>query len=176
MHKIIKFNFTTYDMRRDQDVVNPRTSHCNVMVLAQPDPHRLSDEHPFLYGRVLGVFHVNVIYSGPGAVDHEPQRFDCLWVRWYDLEVKAARNGTQKSTRLRSGVAEKRKVPSNHLDRLSFLPWEIDDGVGFIDPADVLRGCHIIPAFSTGKSFPNGGGLSGCAHDSEDWNAYYISR
>ena len=77
-HKIIKFNFTTYDMRRDQDVVNPGTLHCNVMVLAQPNSHQLPDEPPFLYGHILGVFHVNVIYNGPGAVDYDSQRFDCL--------------------------------------------------------------------------------------------------
>jgi hypothetical protein len=146
------------------------------MVLAQPDPCRSSDEHPFLYGRVLGVFHVNVIYNGPGAVDCASQRFDCLWVRWYELEVKTSRNGTQKSTRPRIGAAEQQKSPSHHLDRLSFLPWEAEEAFGFIDPADVLRGCHIIPAFSAGKSFPNGGDSSSCAHDSEDWNAYYISR
>jgi len=163
-------------MRHDQDIINPGTPHCNIMVLAQPDPCQSSDEHPFLYGRVLGVFHVNVIYSGPRAVDCPSQHFDCLWVRWYDLEVKTSCNGTQKSTRPCSGVAEKRKVPSHHLDRLSFLPWEVEEAFGFIDPADVLRSCHIIPAFSAGKSFPNGGGSSSCAHDSEDWNAYYISR
>ena len=173
MHKIIKFNFTTYDMRRDQDVVNSGSSHCNIMVLAQPDPRQLPDEHPFLYGRVLGVFHVNVIYSGPGAVDHDARRFDCLWVRWYDLEVGKSRDGTRKNAKSRSKTAEK---PSRRLDRLSFLPWDAEDAVGFIDPADVLRGCHIIPAFSTMKSFPNGGGSSSCARDSEDWNAYYISR
>ena len=163
-------------MRRDQDVVNPGTPHCNIMVLAQPDSHRLTDEHPFLYGRVLGVFHVNVIYNGPGAVDNNSRRFDCLWVRWYDLGVKTPCNGTQKNMRPHSGAVEKQKGPSHHLDQLSFLPWKAEDAVGFINPADVLCGCHIIPAFSAGKTFPNGGDLSSCAYDSDDWNAYYISR
>ncbi|KAG1856158.1 hypothetical protein F4604DRAFT_1932022 [Suillus subluteus] len=30
-HNIARFNYTTYDVCRGQDVVNPRTSHCNVM-------------------------------------------------------------------------------------------------------------------------------------------------
>ena len=79
----------------------------------------------------------------------------------------------KKNVKSHSKTAEK---PSRHLDSLSFLPWNAEDAVGFIDPADVLHGCHIIPAFFTMKSFSNGGDLSSCACDSEDWNTYYISQ
>ena len=73
MHKVIQFNYTTYDMRQDQDILNPGTLHCNVMVLAPSeamDPS--SDVHPFLYARILAIFHVNVVYSGPGRTDYLP--------------------------------------------------------------------------------------------------------
>lgn len=176
MHQIVKFNYTTYDMRRDQDAINPRTTHCNVMLLAQLNPSLLSDEHPFIYGHVLGIFHVNVFYNGPGAVDYVPRRFDCLWVRWYDRKAEKIYEGTRGGANPRSRAEEKPKSLSHRLDRLSFRSWEAEDAVGFIDPSDVLRGCHIIPAFSSGLSFPNGEGSSSLAHDSEDWNAYYISR
>jgi hypothetical protein len=85
-HKIIRFNYTTYDMQREQDVLNPGTSHCNFMALAPLNSGEISNEHPFMYGRALGIFHVNVIYNGPGMIDYQPRRFDFLWVRWYDLE------------------------------------------------------------------------------------------
>ena len=116
---------------------------------------------------------MSFMYSSPGAVDHDAQHFNCLWVHWYDLEVRKSCNGIQKNAKLHSKTAEK---PSRRLDGLSFLPWDAEDAVGFIDPANVLHGCHIIPAFLTMKSFPNGGGSLSCARDSEDWNTYYISQ
>jgi len=35
-HKVLRVNYMTYDMRREQDSLNPRT-HANVMVLSQED-------------------------------------------------------------------------------------------------------------------------------------------
>ncbi|OJA16859.1 hypothetical protein AZE42_09971 [Rhizopogon vesiculosus] len=32
-HNLIRFNYTTYDIRRAQDVINPKTPHCNIMLL-----------------------------------------------------------------------------------------------------------------------------------------------
>jgi len=46
-HKVVQFNFTMYDMRRGTDIVNPGTSRCNIMLLAD-----LADSfslHHFLY-------------------------------------------------------------------------------------------------------------------------------
>jgi hypothetical protein len=165
LHKIIKFNYTTYDMRRDQDVINPGTSHCNFMALAQPELGEASDEHPFLYGRALSVFHVNVIYNGPGMIDYNPRRFDVLWVRWYDLE----------NAPLHKSKATKPKL-SHRLDRPVFPTLDGEDSLGFLDPANVLRGCHIIPAFSAGRRFLDSEGLSKCAREDRDWNAYYVAR
>jgi hypothetical protein len=165
-HKIIKFNYTTYDMRRDQDVLNPGTSHCNFITLAQPDSSDPSDEHPFLYGRILGVFHANVIYNGPGMINYNPRRFDFLWVRWYDLE---------DSDPCKSKKA-KRKT-SHRLNRLVFPSLNEEGSVGFLDPIDVLRGCHVIPAFAHEKRFSDSKEeLSKCACEDGDWNVYYISR
>lgn len=46
---------------------------------------------------------------------------------------------------------------------------------GFVDPATVLQGCHIIPAFSSGKVHTDGCGLSRCAEDANDWSYYYAN-
>ncbi|KAG2347120.1 hypothetical protein BDR05DRAFT_945499 [Suillus weaverae] len=114
-HNITRFNYTTYDVRRAQDIINPRTSHCNVMVLqAANDVGHLG--HKFIYSKVLGIFHVNVIYTGSGMYS-----FD------------------------------------------------------FLDPSDVLRGCHIIPYFKKGKRHPEGPGMSGCAGDNDDWREYFLN-
>lgn len=165
-HKIIQFNYTTYDVRRAQDVVNPGTSHCNIMLLAggmavQPSPGEPSDAmsgpqpHPYIYARVLRVYHANVVYTGPGMVDYSPTRMDFLWVRWF-----------------------KRQILENpdHLDQLAFPPVTEEGAFGFVDPANVVRGCHIIPKFSLGMRYPSGVGFSRLADDSSDWLSYYIGR
>lgn len=149
-HKIVRFNYTTYDIRRAQDVVNPGSSHCNVMLLSPA-----TSTHPYLYARVLGIYHANVVYTGPGSLDYTPHRMDFLWVRWYDY---------------REGENEAR------LGQLSFPPITSERAFGFVDPANVVRGCHIIPRFSQGKRHPSGVGFSKLARDSRDWVTYYISR
>lgn len=160
-HKIIRFNYTTYDMRRDQDTINPRTPHCNLMLLAVSEDSTKPSGHPFVYGRVLGIYHVNVLYKGRNMVDYNPRRFDFLWVRWYDLEPSVPQRGKQLE---------------NHLDRLAFPPMKSEHAFGFVDPTDVLRGSHIIPAFARGPRHPDEKGVSKCASDSRDWKGYYVSR
>jgi len=49
-----------------------------------------------------------------------------------------------------------------------------DGAFGFIDPKDVLRGCHIIPNFAKGKQQADGVGISHCAKDVRDYNQYYV--
>jgi hypothetical protein len=77
-HKLIRFHFTTYDVWHGTDIVNPGTSHCNIMLLA--DDAEGSNLHHFLYAWVLGRYHINVIYTGPGMCDFEARRFGFLWV------------------------------------------------------------------------------------------------
>jgi hypothetical protein len=154
IHNIMRINFTTYDVRRSQESINPSTSHRNVMVLAGDH----NDSHPFAYARILGVYHVNIVYVGPGMKDYQPRRMEFLWVRWYrHMETNA-------------GWSARR------LDRLQFLPVVDDDAFGFLDPSDVLRSCHIVPAFSSGKVHVDERGLSFCAGDSADWAGYYVNR
>ena len=47
---------------------------------------------------------------------------------------------------------------------------------GFVDPKDVLRGCHILPAFAKGKRHKDGIGISHCAKDGNDYNQYFVGR
>jgi hypothetical protein len=154
-HKLARFYYTTYDMRRGEDVINPHTSHCDVMLLAPREGEVAKSVHPFLYARVLGIFHINIIYNGPGMVNYEAMRFDFLWVRWFDV--------TQRSR-------------SILLDRLIFPPMTSKDSFGFVDPVDVLRGCHLLPVFSEGKRHLDGIGLSRSARDGQEWKAYFVNR
>lgn len=116
----------------------------------------------FLYARVLGVSHANIVYVGPGATDYQPRRMDFLWVRWYK-QIDLGRTGWK----------------ARKLDRVRFPSTSgrnIVAPFGFLDPSSVLRACHIIPAFSKGKRHEDGKGVSFCGRDSSDWNEYYVNR
>jgi hypothetical protein len=159
-HQLVRFNYTTYDVRRGQDVINPSTPHCNILLLANKDEgtHPESD-HPFLYARVLGIYHANVVYTGEGMLDYEPRRIEFLWVRWFEYD------GT-RSVQWRG----------RRLDSLRFPPLATQGAFGFVDPRDVLRGCHIIPAFTKGKRHLDGVNISSCARDGKDWTCYHVNR
>jgi hypothetical protein len=129
------------------------------MLLANPDDLEGNANHPFLYARVLGIFHTNVVYTGPGMLDYAPRRLEFLWVRWF--QYLGCRSIDWKDCR---------------LDYVRFPPVASDGAFGFVDPRDVLRGCHIMQRFAKGRVHPDGIGLSRCAADSNDWHYYYINR
>ena len=156
-HHLVRINYTTYDVRRSQDVINPKTPRCDVMLLAN-DP-QANANHPFLYGRVLGVFHANVIYTGPGMLDYAPRRLEFLWVRWFQY----IGNHTVD-------------WKDHRLDCVQFPPTASDNSFGFVDPKDVLRGCYIVPRFARGKVHADGIGISRCADDAGDWCCYHVIR
>jgi hypothetical protein len=131
-HDTFHVNYTSYDLRREQDVVNPKTSRCNVMCLKMFN--KASPDSRFRYARVLGVFHVNVAYGGPGSPDMNVRRFDFLWVRWYE-DIKHTQNPFA-------------------LQRVTFSTISATkDAVDFLDPADVLRACHIVPRYHLGSKY-----------------------
>lgn len=166
-HNILRVNYTTYDVRRAQDTINPKTTHCNAIFLAEDDgddPNAM-DSHPFLYGRILGIYHVNVVYSGPGMLDYKPRRVEFLWVRWYEH------------------LEDSGSWAACTLDRLCFPPISKDGAFGFVDPADVVRGCHVIPRFATGLRWPKDQNRPAMrsikvlkGRDEDDWKEYCVNR
>jgi hypothetical protein len=55
-HKVLRVNYTTYDMRRAQDSLNPRVppaGHSNIMVLSPENEEENNDPHPYWYARLL---------------------------------------------------------------------------------------------------------------------------
>lgn len=160
-HKLIRFHFTTYDVRRGTDIINPGTSRCNIMLLAdhQDGSVSYSNQHHFRYARVLDAYHANVIYTGPGMRNYDARRFNFLWVRWFEV-TNPASSGWNNRT----------------LDSVHFPPMHTKNSFGFVDPKDVLRGSHILPAFAKGKRQANEVGISRCAKDGKDYKLYYIGR
>jgi hypothetical protein len=160
-HNLMCINYTTYDVHQAQDIIHPSTSHCNIMLLNQASEGSTAGEnHPYTYAHVLGIYHVNATYIGPGMVDYHSHRIDFLWVRWYQHLGKHSQ--------------ESRQVSSS-LDHVCFLPIGEQDSFGFVDPDDILRCCHVIPHFTQGLQHLDGKGISLCAQDQLDWKSYYIN-
>ncbi|KAG6905478.1 hypothetical protein DXG01_002467 [Tephrocybe rancida] len=159
-HKIMRINYTTYDVRRAEDIIHVDTPQNNIMVL-NPNFHvdAFQDEHPFWYARVLGIYHSNVIYAGEGNKDHQPRRLEFLWVRWYWLNEDSPAGWD-----------------ALRLDSLSFPPVTEGSSFGFVDPADVIRGCHIIPTFTKGQLNTVTSDLALQAPLGPDWRFYYLNR
>ena len=57
LHQVMRVNYTSYDMRREQDTINPR-NHADVLLLSPSH-----ESHPYLYARVIHIFHVNAYLS-----------------------------------------------------------------------------------------------------------------
>ncbi|KAK7054049.1 hypothetical protein R3P38DRAFT_2500851 [Favolaschia claudopus] len=159
MHKILRVNYTTYDVRLGQDILNPRT-HSDVMSLPPDD----NSSHPFSYAQVLGIFHADVVNTAPESKTKTLQPMDFLWVRRYRLDSS-----------WRAGFKRKR------LCRLEFLPESDPQAFGFLNPDEVIRGSHLIPAFAHGRTehlltSDSIGRLprEGLTED-EDWRYYYVN-
>ncbi|KAG9096584.1 hypothetical protein FS749_008162 [Ceratobasidium sp. UAMH 11750] len=157
-HATLQINYTSYDVRRQQDTINPRTPCRFVLLPAHTDGD--TSVHPFLYAEVLGIYHANVRYS-----NRPPKRMDFVWVRWLDYDQE-----------------EPGGWDIGRLDRVSYSKYRNDsellDAFGFIDPPNIVRASHLIPDFSSGihRTIPNTKAKS-LVYDSEgDWKYYYASR
>jgi hypothetical protein len=158
-HNIFRLNYTTYDVRRAQDTINPNTDHSNIMLLSSEDAS--SPHHQYIYAHVLGIYHVNIIYTGPGMLDYRARRMEFLWVRWFaNRDNEPVQNGWARA----------------QLDRLEYPPMNDEESFGFVDPAHVLRGSHLIQTFVLGMRDADGADISECARDSKDWHQYYVNR
>jgi hypothetical protein len=165
-HQLLYINYTTYDVRRSQDIIHVNTPQCNILFLnsawsEETLESRDAGTHPYLYAKALGVYHANVSYVGflpNGTRDLTSHRIDFVWVRWYDF--------------LESDE-------EFSLDQVSFTSLSSDDALDFVDPADILRGVHLIPRFSglqddeprpptqKSKCFPI---------QEPEWESYYINK
>ena len=159
-HKVIRINYTTYDMRRDQDSLNPRT-HANVMLLAHDN-----GTHPYWYARILGIFHA--IVRHPSLPN--PVSMDFVWIRWYGYDNNPLNRPTGWAARC--------------LHRVGFVPHDVDDpeaspAFGFLDPMNIIRGIHILPSYYNGldeDSLPPSSTARLPHEGDEDYNFYYIMQ
>ncbi|KAJ7325435.1 hypothetical protein DFH08DRAFT_1028214, partial [Mycena albidolilacea] len=94
-----------------------------------------SNPHPYWYARVLGIFHADIGHLGLKSKSRRPKHMEFLWVRWFGRDLSH-----------KSGCKAKR------LDRLGFVDSADPAAFGFLNPAEVIRASHIIPAFRYGRT------------------------
>ncbi|KIO16446.1 hypothetical protein M407DRAFT_232296 [Tulasnella calospora MUT 4182] len=129
------------------------------MMIADEDDGQSRSQHPYWYAKVLGVFHCNVRHRSTGQDDYE--RMDVLWIRWLGVDPDQRVGGR-----------------SRRLNRVGYVPDSDGPGAfGFIDPADVIRGCHLIPSFNEGTRDDLLTGASSVYDlDGEDYRYFSIMR
>jgi len=149
-------HYTTYDLRWEYDVINPRT-HPDIMVLSgETKPH-----HPYWYAHVLGIYHMDVWLRDEDSMSLKMHEIEVLYVRWLAPVVDH-----------RSGVDCAR------LPQIAFVEESDYDAFGFLDPNQVIRSAHLIPAFVSGRgtsSLRHGKSFARQDDTSDDWEAYYIA-
>jgi len=155
-HKTASFNYTTYNLQRDQDTLNPTGPALRryIMIPSYEDAND-NGSHPFWYAQVLGVFHTNVYYRG----SNKKRKFQFLMVRWFGEEPGWL-----------GGARHLR------LDKVGYVSEEDPEAFGFLDPSEVLRACHLIPAFAEGKTTSLLGPSIARDGKDGDWMNYYVMR
>jgi len=158
--KFIRINYTTDDLRRDQDTIGSRCQN-DIMVLSGSDEDR--DRNPYWFGRVISIFSVKASTSHQKAISQRGNSavVDVLFIRWF------GHDSAQVDWGLHCG----------RMPKVGFLPAENPGAFGFVNPDDILRRTHIIPDFASGRT-QEIMGPSIARIDSEndsDYNFYYVS-
>ena len=157
--------YTSYDVRRESNTIHPTTCP-DIMVRAPPDQFDESGDM-FWYARVIGIYHAKVYTTHPQVRDGgQVRRMNFLWVRWFGSEPN-----------YNHGFHEDR------LPKIGFVPSTDDFAFGFLDPAHVIRSCHLIPAFAAGRTtalLPYARSVArrnvlGTLTGIDDWTNFYVN-
>lgn len=132
------------------------------MTLSHEDDEESEAKFPYWFGRIVGIFHAAVIYTGPGSRSVEPQNMEFLFVRWFGRDL--GHQGGWKAKR---------------PHRIGFVDGKDDAAFGFLDPQEVIRGIHLIPAFHYGQTHdllpPSRLARPGQDND-KDWVLFYVNQ
>ena len=150
-------NYTTYDIRHEQDVMRPGPA-CFVMTLSREDE---LNAHLYWYCQVIRAFHIDVLHVGPNARCRSVQTMEVLWVCWLGLVP-----------RYKWGFSQA------WLPKVGFVPESNDNAFGFLDPSLMIRGCHLIPLFSDGRTdvlLRKGTSVVRNSTEEDDWCSFYVN-
>jgi hypothetical protein len=115
-------------------------------------------QHPYWYARVLGIYYMDVCLNNEGPI--KKRQIEVLYVRWLAL-----------LTDHQSGMKCAR------LPKLAFVEESDRDAFGFLDPGQVIRSAHLIPAFASNRgttSLRHGESFGRRVGELDDWEGYYV--
>ncbi|KAL7281044.1 hypothetical protein ACG7TL_004346 [Trametes sanguinea] len=120
----------------------------------------MTERRLFWYAQVLGIYHANIIDLRDG-LNALPKRMEFLFVRWFGHDPEWL-----------AGWAHRR------LEQVGFVPDTDSEAFGFVNPEDVVRACHLIPAFAEGRTTRLLGWskIARPSGESDDWERYYVNR
>ncbi|KAJ3557384.1 hypothetical protein NP233_g11755 [Leucocoprinus birnbaumii] len=136
-HQRLRINYTTYDLRRNQDTINPRV-RSDIMMLSPEFDKGDGTFHPYWYARVIKICHMQIYFTGhpscpQASAGQRTMKF--LFVRFFGLD-KTHKYGWK----------------AKHYPMVGFLGSDDNAPFGFVNPRHVLRAVHIIPAFHFGRA------------------------
>jgi hypothetical protein len=118
--------------------------------------------HPYWYAQILGVYNTTVFRVTPAEGKTPAVHMEFLWVRWLGVEPN-----------YRAGIRRAR------LPKVGFVPEDDPYAFGFLDPAHVIRGSHLIPDFDGGRTNALLSTINKTRardeNDTEDWGTYYVN-
>jgi len=158
--RTMRVNYTTYDVRCEGDVINPK-SYPDIMVKS---PETGPQAQPYWYARVIGIFHGLVSSSHREVREQLPRHMDFLWVRWFGMEPGRYRYGFHCA----------------RLPKIGFVESTDEYAFTFLDPLQVIRGAHMIPAFKdkrTSALLPAPKTVAQVLNpeDKDDWVNFYVN-
>jgi hypothetical protein len=160
--KTMQINYTTYNMKHDGDIINP-TTYPDIMVKS---PETGQGAQPYWYACIISIFHAYVLssHSGVGQKMLCPTKIDFLWVCWFGMEWKPYHHGFHHACLPKIGFIKS-------LDYYAFT---------FLNLAQVIRGVHLIPAFSekrTSDLLPVTSSMACILNPNEqdDWLNFYVN-
>jgi hypothetical protein len=110
----MQVHYTTYDLRREYNTINPQT-HADIMVLLG----ETTPSHPYWYVRILGIYHLETWIKN--ADQPVKQHLEVLWVRWL-APLRSHKSGMKCA----------------HLLKVVFVDESDTDAFGFLDPNQVI--------------------------------------
>ncbi|KAK7007536.1 hypothetical protein R3P38DRAFT_2644843, partial [Favolaschia claudopus] len=153
--QIFRVNYTTYDVRRDQDVLKVGS------FVMMRSPEAAPNAHPYWYAQILGVFNATVFRVPSSGDPTPPEQMFFLWVRWLGVEPD-----------YRAGIKRAR------LPKVGFVPEDDPYAFGFLDPSHVIRGSHCIQDFARGLTndlLATDQPTAARPSDwTQDWASYYV--
>jgi hypothetical protein len=160
--------YTSYDIRRVSDTIHLTTRPDIIVGAPPPDQDETSDVYErFWYARVIGIYHAKVYTTHPRVQDGgQVRRMEFLWVRWFGSEPNY-KHGFDRGL----------------LPKIGFVPSTDDFAFGFLDPACVIRSCHLVPAFAAGRTTTLLPYATSVARrhgvltpmEADDWTNFYVS-